>query len=69
MSRLPVLATLRPPSRESRDTLFMLAVIAWTVTPHLFRLSPWVAVLCGMVLWWRAWLAWPMPCRPIRQRK
>ncbi len=58
MSRLPVLATLRPPSRESRDTLFMLAVIAWTVTPHLFRLSPWVAVLCGMVLWWRAWLAW-----------
>ncbi|MBT9598705.1 MAG: DUF3488 domain-containing transglutaminase family protein [Vitreoscilla sp.] len=66
VNRLPTWAALRPPSRESRDTLFMLAVIAWTVTPHLFRLSPWVAVLCGTVLWWRAMLAWrqaPLPGR------
>lgn len=53
-------------SRDSRDTLFMLGVIGWTILPHLLRLSPWVAVLCTAVLAWRSWLAWrqaPLPGR------
>jgi protein-glutamine gamma-glutamyltransferase len=47
----------RPASRETRDTLFMLAVIGWTILPHALRLAPWVGVLCSLVLAWRASLA------------
>jgi protein-glutamine gamma-glutamyltransferase len=57
---------LVPASRETRDTLFMLAVIAWTLLPHLLRLAPWVGLICGAVLLWRALLAWrqaPLPGR------
>ena len=56
----------RAPSREARDTLFMLALIGWTITPHLFNLPLWVAGLTGVVLAWRGWLAWrqaPLPGR------
>ncbi len=52
--------------RESRDTLFLLAVIAWTVAPHLSRLPIWCAVLTGGVLLWRTRLALinaPLPGR------
>lgn len=47
----------RPASRETRDTLFMLAVIGWTIAPHVLRLAPWVGVLCAVVLVWRTSLA------------
>ena len=56
----------RAPSREARDTLFMLALIGWTIAPHLFHLPLWVAALAGVVLAWRGWLAWrqaPLPGR------
>ena len=43
--------------REARDTLFLLAVIGWTVLPHVSHLPPWCTVLTGMVLAWRARLA------------
>ena len=43
--------------RDSRDTLFLLAVIGWTVLPHLSRLPLWCAVLTGAVLMWRTRLA------------
>ena len=43
--------------RESRDTLFLLGVIGWTVLPHLLRLPSWCALLTGAVLLWRARLA------------
>jgi protein-glutamine gamma-glutamyltransferase len=52
--------------RESRDTLFLLAVIGWTVLPHLSRLPLWCAVLTGAVLLWRSRLALvnaPLPGR------
>lgn len=52
--------------REARDTYFLLAVIAWTVLPHLLHLPPWCAVLTVSVLLWRARLAWvgaPLPGR------
>jgi hypothetical protein len=59
-------ASWRAPSREARDTLFMLLLIGWTITPHLFNLPLWVAGLTGVVLAWRGWLAWrqsPLPGR------
>ena len=43
--------------RDARDTLFLLAVIGWTVLPHLSRLPGWCAVLTGVVLLWRTRLA------------
>ncbi|MBK7614216.1 MAG: DUF3488 domain-containing transglutaminase family protein [Vitreoscilla sp.] len=52
--------------RETRDTLFMLSLIAWTIAPHLLRLSPWFGLLCAAVLAWRARLALrqtPLPGR------
>ena len=58
----------RAPSREARDTLFMVLLIGWTITPHLFNLPLWVAGLAGMVLAWRARLAWrqkPLPGRMV----
>jgi protein-glutamine gamma-glutamyltransferase len=58
----------RAPSREARDTLFMVLLIGWTIAPHLFNLPAWVAGLAGMVLAWRGWLAWrqkPLPGRVV----
>ncbi|HEU4459075.1 MAG TPA: DUF3488 and transglutaminase-like domain-containing protein [Methylibium sp.] len=49
-------AWLRWP-RETRDTLFLLAVIAWTVLPHLPRLPAWCSLMTAGVLAWRARLA------------
>ena len=43
--------------RDTRDTLFMLVLIAWTIAPHLLRLSPWLGTLCAFVLAWRTRLA------------
>lgn len=43
--------------RDSRDVLFLLALIAWTITPHLARLPWWCTALAGVVLLWRAQLA------------
>jgi transglutaminase-like putative cysteine protease len=52
--------------RESRDTLFLLAVIGWTVLPHLGHLPLWCSLVTLGVLAWRARLAWtngPLPGR------
>ena len=43
--------------REARDTLFLLAVIAWTVLPHVSHLPVWTGVLTAVVLLWRGRLA------------
>jgi len=52
--------------REARDTLFLLAVIAWTVLPHLSHLPLWCSLLTAVVLTWRASLA--MSNRPLPGR-
>jgi transglutaminase-like putative cysteine protease len=60
------LQRLRHLPREARDTLFLLAVIAWTVLPHLSHLPLWCALLTGVMLAWRANLALvnaPLPNR------
>ena len=52
--------------RESRDTLFLLAVIAWTVLPHMPHLPGWCVALTGVVLAWRASLALTLAALPGR---
>jgi transglutaminase-like putative cysteine protease len=43
--------------RDARDTLFLLAVIAWTVLPHVPHLPVWCSLLTLVVLLWRTKLA------------
>lgn len=53
-------------SREGRDTLWLLAVIAVCILPHVGRLPLWCSVGTAMAIAWRAWLAWrdaPLPPR------
>src|SRR4051812_26633421 len=52
--------------RETRDTLFLLAVIAWIVGPHVGHLPWWCSVLVAAVLGWRAWLAFTGQALPGR---
>ncbi len=52
--------------RESRDTLFLLVVIAWTILPHTSQLPLWCSALTAFVLLWRGRLAIklaPLPSR------
>lgn len=52
--------------RDARDVLFLLAVIGWTILPHLTRLPVWCSLLVGGVLTARAVLAVraaPLPSR------
>jgi transglutaminase-like putative cysteine protease len=52
--------------RDTRDTWFLLAVIAWVSLPHWFEVPWWCALLSVAVILWRAALAWsgqPLPGR------
>ena len=49
---------LRHLPRDARDTLFLLAVIAWVILPQVQHLPVWCSGLAGVVLIWRAQLAW-----------
>ncbi len=52
--------------RDSRDTLFQLAVIGWTIVPHVTHPAPWCVALTALMLFWRAQLALsnaPLPSR------
>lgn len=59
--RLPALGSL---PRDSRDTLFLLAVLAWVIAPLSLQLPPWVGALAGCMLGWRALLAWRSAALP-----
>ena len=50
-------ASLRNLPRDSRDTLFLLLVIAWVLLPQTPNLPIWCSALAGSVLLWRGWLA------------
>lgn len=43
--------------RESRDTLFQLGVMAWTIAPHAMHLAPWCTALAAVILLARVRLA------------
>lgn len=53
-------------SREGRDTLWLLAVLALSMLPHAARLPLWCMLGTGTAMLWRAQLAWrdaPLPPR------
>ncbi|MES1980777.1 MAG: DUF3488 and transglutaminase-like domain-containing protein [Pseudomonadota bacterium] len=50
-------AKLQHLPRDSRDTLFLLAVIAWLLLPQTPNLPLWCTALAAGVLAWRGWLA------------
>jgi transglutaminase-like putative cysteine protease len=52
--------------REARDTLFQLAVIAWTIAPHTAHLAPWCVALATVILLARARLAFTGGALPSR---
>jgi hypothetical protein len=61
-----MLKRLRHLPRDSRDTLFLLLLIAWVVLPQVGHLPLWCSTLAGGVLVWRGWLALyqrPLPSR------
>jgi len=43
--------------RDARDTVFQLAVIAWTILPHADHLPVWCTAMAGAILLWRGRLA------------
>ncbi|WP_051303360.1 transglutaminase family protein [Comamonas composti] len=52
--------------RDARDTLFLLAVIAWILMPQASQQPWWSTLLTASLLLWRALLAWhgkPLPGR------
>ncbi len=52
--------------RDSRDTLFLLLVVAWIVLPQVRNLPLWCSALTACVLVWRGWLAVGMKPLPGR---
>ena len=52
--------------RDTRDTFFLLAVIAWVLLPQISHLPLWCSALAGVVLVWRGWLA--LQARPLPGR-
>ncbi len=63
---LKLIDKLRHLPRDARDTLFLLAVIAWVILPHAQHLPLWCTVLASLVLVWRGTLAWqskPLPSK------
>ncbi len=62
----PVIAKLKNLPRDSRDTLFLLVVIAWVLLPQVPNLPLWCSLLATGVLLWRGYLAFnsqPLPGR------
>ena len=52
--------------RDTRDTLFQLLVIGWTIAPHLLHLPTWCGVMSVALLGWRARLALRAAALPSR---
>lgn len=64
-----ITTTLRQLPRDTRDTLFMLLVIAWVMTPLLGELPWWCGSLAAAVILWRGTLAWRGQAPPSRWRR
>lgn len=52
-----MLHSLKNLPREARDTLFLLAVIAWTIAPQVSNLPVWCSVMVVLLLLWRGTIA------------
>ena len=46
------------PHLDIRNVLWLLAAMAFVVAPHMLRLPPWVGIFFGVIVAWRAWIAW-----------
>ena len=58
------LSSLAHLPRDTRDTLFMLLVIAWVALPLVNEVPLWCSLMCAGVISWRGSLAWrglPLP--------
>ncbi|MEO8020835.1 DUF3488 and transglutaminase-like domain-containing protein [Polaromonas sp.] len=61
-----MLARLQTLPREARDTLFLLAVIAWVLLPQVSELPWWCSALAAGMLLWRGRLAFSARALPGR---
>ncbi|MBF5006447.1 DUF3488 domain-containing transglutaminase family protein [Diaphorobacter sp. NR2-3-3-1] len=55
--------------RETRDTLWLLLVVGWVISPLTPHVPPWTMPFAYALLLWRAWLAWtqrPLPNRWVK---
>ena len=57
MSSRPIFSRLAQLTRDTRDTVFLLAVIAWIVAPQTAHLPLWCSALTAAILLWRGWMA------------
>ena len=53
MTKLPP-----PPPLDVKNVMWLLAAMVFVVAPHLTRLPSWVGIFFGVVVAWRAWIAW-----------
>jgi transglutaminase-like putative cysteine protease len=53
MSKLPA-----PPPLDVRNVMWLLMAMCFVVAPHVLRLPYWVGIFFGVVVAWRAWIAW-----------
>ena len=61
-----MLSRLNKLPRDSRDTLFLLAVIVWVLLPQVSHIPLWCSGLAAGLIMWRGWLAVtqrPLPSR------
>ncbi len=61
-----MLTKLKHLPRDSRDTLFLLLVMAWVVLPHVGHLPLWCSLLAAGLMLWRGALA--LAARPLPSR-
>jgi transglutaminase-like putative cysteine protease len=50
--------TPHSPALDTANVFWLLASMAFVVAPHMTRVPNWVAAFCGIVVAWRAWIAW-----------
>ncbi|MDP3617411.1 MAG: DUF3488 and transglutaminase-like domain-containing protein [Rhodoferax sp.] len=62
-----MLTKLKQLPRDSRDTLFLLLVMAWVVMPQVGHLPLWCSLLAGGLILWRGALA--LTARPLPSRR
>ncbi|RFO95105.1 DUF3488 domain-containing protein [Rhodoferax lacus] len=63
---MQLLHRLKHLPRDTRDTLFLLLVIAWILLPLVEPLPLWCSAMAALVLLWRSWIAVkgrPLPSR------
>jgi len=54
---MTMLTALKNLPRDARDTLFLLAVIAWLIAPQVNNLPLWCSAMAAAILLWRARMA------------